>query len=178
MGLLKVCDQGSSGPGDVIERVLQTISIDPFSNSTNIGLSGDIKRSRTVEIVGSQKSLNPAKDEGLPPDRIHIATLSSLRPHTALKIAYAQFCIRAHLIGKRLAYGGPDHHGKHYQQMTYALLHGRALALGYLRVPTIAEFAIRKSLSALRRIPLFASLAGIAYPGSSLAGMRQSKIDS
>ncbi|MGH6803886.1 MAG: hypothetical protein ACREC3_11035 [Methyloceanibacter sp.] len=127
MWFMKVCDKGFGGTCDVIERVLHTVVIYPFRNTTRISLFSDIKCSRTVEIVGGQKSLNPTKDECFPPYRIHVATLSSLRPHAALKIAYAQFCVLPFLVGERVAYGGPDHHREHYQQMTYALPHGRAL---------------------------------------------------
>jgi hypothetical protein len=126
-GFLKVCDQGFSGTGDVMERVLHTVVIYPSRNLSSIGSFSKIKHCRTVEILGGQKSLNPTKDECLPPNRIHVATVSSLRPQAALKIAYAKFCILPTLVGKRLAYGGPDHHRKHYQQMTYTLPHGRGL---------------------------------------------------
>jgi len=140
---MKVYDQGFGGIGDVFDRMLNTIGIHPSRNTVGISLFGHIKPSGTVQIVGGQKSLNPTKDEGLPPNCVHIATLSGLRPKTALKIPYSQFWIFAILIGKGLAYGGPDHDCKYYHQMTYTLHHGGIFILGCV-YNLISEFMIQK----------------------------------
>jgi hypothetical protein len=76
----KLGDQSFCGIRNAVSPMVQTIVVYPSRNTLGISLFSDIRGSRNVEIVSTQKSLDPTKDKRLPPNSIHIANLLRLCP--------------------------------------------------------------------------------------------------
>jgi len=84
---LKVRYQSLSRARDITPGVLKTVLIYPSRNVIAIRSLTNVRSSGPIEIVGTQKSLDPTQNKRLPPNLIRVATLSRLRPQTALKIS-------------------------------------------------------------------------------------------
>src|SRR5262245_32520928 len=104
----KLRDEIFCGASNVVDWMVHTVLVYPTCNLFGISFLSDVRRSSTIRVVGSQKSIDPTKDKGIPPNRIRIANLPRLSPQIALKIADAQFHIFPSFVGKRLNYVGPD----------------------------------------------------------------------
>jgi hypothetical protein len=83
----KIRYQSLSRTRNIIRGVLQTVVIYPSRNIIAIRSLTNVRSSGPIEIVGTQKSLDPTQNKRLPPNLIRVATLSRLRPQTALKIS-------------------------------------------------------------------------------------------
>jgi hypothetical protein len=83
----KIRYQSLSRTCNIIRGVLQTVVIYPSRNIIPIRSLTNVRSSGPIEIVGTQKSLDPTQNKRLPPNLIRVATLSRLRPQNALKIS-------------------------------------------------------------------------------------------
>jgi hypothetical protein len=83
----KIRYQSLSRTRNIIRGVLQTVVIYPSRNIIAIRSLTNVRSSGPIEIVGTQKSLDPTQNKRLPPNLIRVATLSRLRPQNALKIS-------------------------------------------------------------------------------------------
>jgi hypothetical protein len=83
----KIRYQSLSRTRNIFRGVLQTVVIYPSRNIIAIRSLTNVRNSGPIEIVGTQKSLDPTQNKRLPPNLIRVATLSRLRPQNALKIS-------------------------------------------------------------------------------------------
>jgi hypothetical protein len=86
----KIRYQSLSRTRNITRGVLQTVVIYPSRDIIAIRSLTDVRRSRPVEIVGTQKSFDPTQNKSLPPNRINVTDLARLRPQIALKISDSQ----------------------------------------------------------------------------------------
>src|SRR5215469_17714270 len=86
----KLCYQSLSRTCNIIRGVLRTVVIYPLCNIIAIKSLTYVRNSGPIEVVGTQKSLDPTQNKRLPPNLIRVPTLSRLRPQNALKISNPQ----------------------------------------------------------------------------------------